>query len=99
MSIVWSCNEWDPLEEVIVGNPFNARFPYADPSTQLAEYPDRSLDQIPKGPFPSKIIEETEEDLQKFVDVMRAKGIVVRRPDVWPHERKIRTTLWESEGY
>ena len=99
MSIVWSCNEWDPLEEVIVGNPFNARFPHADPSTQLAEYPDRSLNQIPKGPFPEKIIEETEEDLQKFVDVMCAKGIVVRRPEVWPHEQKIRTTLWESEGY
>ncbi len=29
-SAVWSCNEWDPLEEVIVGNPLNARFPTAD---------------------------------------------------------------------
>jgi N-dimethylarginine dimethylaminohydrolase len=25
MSGVWSCNEWDQLEEVIVGNPLNAR--------------------------------------------------------------------------
>ena len=30
MSGVWSCNEWDQLEEVIVGNPLNARFPTAD---------------------------------------------------------------------
>jgi hypothetical protein len=55
---VWSCNEWDPLEEVVVGNPFNARFPHPDKSTQVAEYPDRSLEEIPCGPFPQKIIEE-----------------------------------------
>ena len=64
---VWSCNEWDPLEEVVVGNPFNARFPHPDKSTQVAEYPDRSLEEIPCGPFPQKIIEEAEEDLLEFI--------------------------------
>jgi hypothetical protein len=34
----WSCNEWDQLEEVIVGNPPKARFPTPDLSTQLAEF-------------------------------------------------------------
>ena len=81
MSQVWSCNEWDPLEEVVVGNPFGARFPFADLSTHLAEYPDRELTQIPQGPFPEQIIEETEEDLQRFVDTLEARGIKVRRPD------------------
>ncbi len=61
MSGVWSCNEWDQLEEVIVGNPLNARYPTLDPSTQLAEFSDRSLAEIPCGPFPQQIIEETEE--------------------------------------
>ena len=51
MSLVWSCNEWDPLEEVIVGNPLYARFPYPDLSTQVTEYPDRPLSEIPRGPF------------------------------------------------
>ena len=50
MSKVWSCNEWDPLEEVIVGNPLQARFPTPDLSTRLAEFPDRSLADIPQGP-------------------------------------------------
>lgn len=63
MSVVWSCNEWDPLEEVVVGNPLRARFPTPDLSSQLAEFPDRSLEQIPQGPFPQQFIEETEEDL------------------------------------
>ena len=57
MSVVWSCNEWDDLEEVIVGNPLRARYPAPDLSTQMAEFPDRSLDQIPQGPFPQQIIE------------------------------------------
>ena len=51
MSVVWSCDEWDPLEEVIVGNPLGARFPTADTSTQMAEFPDRSLADIPQGAF------------------------------------------------
>ncbi|MCP3870911.1 MAG: inosamine-phosphate amidinotransferase 1 [Gammaproteobacteria bacterium] len=99
MSVVWSCNEWDRLEEVIVGNPLGARFPTADRSTQLAEFPDRLLDQIPQGPFPQRILEETEEDLNAFVTVLEKLGITVKRPDTWPHESRFSTIHWESEGY
>ena len=99
MSEVWSCNEWDPLEEVLVGNPLNARFPTADLSTRLAEFPDRSLEQIPKGPFPQQIIEETEEDLNAFVAVLEELGVTVKRPETWPHEARFSTINWESEGY
>jgi hypothetical protein len=99
MSVVWSCNEWDPLEEVIVGNPLGARFPYADPSTQLAEFPDRALKDIPQGAFPQQIIEETEEDLDAFVSVLEGLGITVKRPETWPHEKRFSTVHWESEGY
>ena len=99
MSVVWSCNEWDQLEEVIVGNPLRARFPTADRSTQLTEFPDRSLDKIPQGPFPQRIIEETEEDLNAFVAVLENLGITVKRPETWPHEAKFSTIHWESEGY
>ncbi len=99
MSNVWSCNEWDPLEEVIVGNPMRARFPTADRSTQLAEFPDRALKDIPQGPFPEQIIEETEEDLDEFVAVLEEQGVTVKRPETWPHEAKFSTINWESEGY
>lgn len=96
---VWSCNEWDPLEEVIVGNPFNARFPYPDKSTQVAEYPDLPLNQIPCGPFPEKIIEEAEEDLQEFIAALESRGVIVKRPETWPHEKRLSTIHWESSGY
>lgn len=98
-SSVWSWNEWDPLEEVIVGNPLNARFPFADPSTQLAEYPDRDLSEIPQGPFPQKIIEEAEEDLQNFISALEKQGVTVKRPETWPHDKKFSTINWETEGY
>jgi hypothetical protein len=99
MSVVWSCNEWDPLEEVVVGNPLRARFPTPDRSTQLAEFPDRSLAEIPQGPFPERIIEETEEDLNAFVAVLEELGITVKRPETWPHEATFSTIHWESEGF
>jgi len=99
MSVVWSCNEWDPLEEVIVGNPLGARFPTADPSTRLAEFPDRLVAEIPQGPFSPQIIEETEEDLNEFVAVLEAQGVTVKRPETWPHEKTFSTIHWESQGY
>jgi N-dimethylarginine dimethylaminohydrolase len=99
MSAIWSCNEWDPLEEVIVGNPLHARFPYADRSTQVAEYPDRSVEDIPQGPFPDWIIDETEEDLNEFVEAMEGLGITVKRPNTWPHDASFSTTDWTSQGY
>ena len=79
MSQVCSWNEWDPLEEVIVGNPLRARFPTADLSTQMAEFPDRALQDIPQGAFPQRIIDETEEDLDQFVAVLEEQGVKVGR--------------------
>lgn len=99
MSRVWSWNEWDPLEEVIVGNPLNARFPTPDRSAQLAEFPDRSLAEMPRGPFPKRIIEETEEDLNEFVRVLEGLRVTVKRPETWPHDARFSTIHWEAEGY
>ena len=99
MATVWSCNEWDQLEEVIVGNPLKARFPTPDLSTQLAEFPDRPLTEIPRGPFPQWIIEETEEDLNEFVGTLEGLGITVKRPDTWPHDATFSTINWQSQGY
>ena len=99
MSVVWSCNEWDHLAEVIVGNPLRARFPTPDVSTRLAEFPDRSLEELPRGPFPEQIIEETEDDLGAFVEVLEKEGVTVKRPETWRHEATFSTVHWESQGY
>ena len=98
MATVWSCNEWDQLEEVIVGNPLKARFPTPDLSTQLAEFPDRPLTEIPRGPFPQRIIEETEEDLNEFVCVLERLGITVKRPETWPHDASFPRSIGSLKG-
>jgi N-dimethylarginine dimethylaminohydrolase len=98
-SAVWSCNEWDQLEEVIIGNPLNARFPTPDVSTQVAEFPKRSLTEIPRGPFPQRVIEETEEDLNQFAETLEDLGVKVRRPETWPHDATFSTIHWQSHGY
>lgn len=99
MPVVWSCNDWDPLEEVVIGNPLRARFPTPDVSTRLAEFPDRSLEEIPTGPFPDWIIEEAEEDLNEFASAMRKLGVTVKQPETWPHEAEFSTVNWKSRGY
>jgi N-dimethylarginine dimethylaminohydrolase len=99
MSTVWSCTEWDPLEEVIVGNPLNARFPSPDRSTQCAEFSTCALADLPRGAFPQRIIEETEEDLNRFVDVLKQSGATVKRPETWQHDRTFSTIHWDAQGY
>jgi len=99
MSRVWSCNEWDQLEEVIVGNPFRARYPTPDKSTQLAMFPKRSIESLPRGDFPERIIEETAEDLSLFIEVLQQQGVVVQRPHVWDHQAIFSTIHWKAQGY
>jgi len=96
---VWSCNEWDPLVEVIVGNPLKARFPHPDKSSHVAEWADRPFDQIPTGPFPQQIIDETEEDLAALVRCFEELNITVKRPETWPHEQEFSTPFWSTRGY
>lgn len=98
-SAVWSCNEWDPLVEVIVGNPFKARYPNRDMSTHIAEYAGRPFDQIPTGQFPQRVIDEAEEDLSDLVKCLEELDIVVKRPETWPHEKEFSTQFWSTKGY
>jgi glycine amidinotransferase len=96
---VWSCNEWDPLIEVIVGNPLKARFPHPDKSTHLAEWAGRPFDQIPNGQFPQDIIDETDEDLNDLVKCLDDLNVIVKRPDTWPHDKELSTPFWSTKGY
>ncbi len=57
------------------------------------------MDDIPQGPFPQQVIDETEEDLNAFVAVLEQAGITVKRPDTWPHETEFSTIHWQSKGY
>ena len=99
MSVVWSCSEWDPLAEVVVGTPQNAKYPTADKSAQFVVFPERPLDSLPTGDFSARVLSETEEDLSKLVNVLQQQGITVRRPEPPDNHRTFSTTHWKAQGF
>jgi glycine amidinotransferase/scyllo-inosamine-4-phosphate amidinotransferase 1 len=78
-----SKNEWDPLKTVIVGIADDARIPFLDPSLRLVNYADKKhISEIPhSGLYPKQVIDESNEDLEKFCDLLRKEGVNVLRPD------------------
>ena len=100
MSVVNVWNEWDPLEEVIVGRAEGARIPRPDPGLHALEFSDLpEMDRIPSGPFSERVLAETAEDLETLAEALRKLGIVVRRPEPVDHARVFRSPDWESEGF
>ena len=67
--------------------PWAPAFPMEAPAPAWRNIGSRTCEIL--GAFPDQIIEETEEDLQGFVDVGN-RGVTVRRPDTWPHEQTMR---------
>ncbi len=99
MSIVSVYNEWDPLEEIIVGTAINARLPRPDISVHAVDFPElENLNDIPYGAFPAHVIEETEEDLHMLIEKLEYLGVKVRRPKVLDHSKVFKTTDWETDG-
>ena len=97
-SLVRTHNDWDPLEEIIVGRIEGARVPKPDVSVTAIDYPDLDPAEVPSGPLPLRVVEETAEDLALLTEALEKQGVRVRRPDVHDHARRFRSLDWESEG-
>lgn len=99
--LVNSNNDWDPLEEIVVGRADHARIPTVDVSTMAFSYADRTRDEIVKleGPYSQKIIEEANEDLDTLSLALEKLGIKVRRPVPLDHSEKFSTPEWQSTGW
>jgi len=77
-----SRNEWDPLKKVIVGTATNAQIPKMDRSLRIINYADRSnISDVRSGPYPDKVIDEANEDLEKLCETLISLDIEVVRPD------------------
>ena len=91
-------NEWDPLEEVIVGHVENAMVPTWDKMIE-ATTPKPSWDFIKKSGgqlFPSEIIDQARAELDEFVHILEAEGITVKRPAVVDFQRPYAGPDWRS---
>src|SRR5689334_20411895 len=99
-SVVCSHNEWDPLEEVVVGvidgacvPPWNGMLAVTMPSDQKRFFLDRQ-----GQPFPAERIAAARRDLEELVHILEAEGVTVRRPEPLDFSRRHATPEWESTG-
>ncbi|MFI1330603.1 inosamine-phosphate amidinotransferase 1 [Streptomyces sp. NPDC020845] len=99
-SLVDVHNEWDPLEEVIIGTATGARVPSPDKGLFTLEYPEYgTVDKIPSGPYAHHILEETEHELSMLCDELTKLGVKVRRPEARDHAAKLATPDWQTDGF
>jgi glycine amidinotransferase len=100
-SPVNSHNEWDPLEEVIVGRLEGATIPSDHPVVRC---------NIPKGAaraqaivagfrYPKFMVEPAQRELDGFVALLQSLGITVRRPEPVNHQKRFKTPIWSSRGF
>jgi len=103
MNIVNSHNEWDTLEEVIVGNGFPEKIPIDDISFKLFFHDNifgKSTSYFSeRWGLCSKIIDNHNEDLNNFVELLKQNNITVKRPKIPTGLKKIKTLGWNSMNY
>ncbi len=101
-STVSSHNEWDTLEEVIVGTPKNAFFSPGDPTDNYL-YSQKDLQKIEpflklKQPYPEEYINRALKARERFVHILEAEGVKVRDIEEVNYNQKFATPLWDTEG-
>ena len=91
-------NEWDPLEEVIVGTLDGLVIPPYEPVMEGCMYDDiKPLFKNKAGSkWPSEQIEAANKDLEEFVHILEAEGVKVRRPDKIDFSKPFQTPEWYS---
>jgi glycine amidinotransferase len=95
--IVNSWNEWDPLEEVIVGSTRGAADIGYEPAL-LPFIPPGAGRAFRGGAVPQFLIDEAERQLDAFADLLQRRGITVRRPETSEQHRSTKTPDWEASG-
>ncbi|MDH3718822.1 MAG: amidinotransferase, partial [Planctomycetota bacterium] len=96
--VVCSHNEWDPLEEVIVGRVEGAAVPPWHPTLESCA-PELSwelLRALSGQPAPTVMVQAAQQQLDGFIAILEGEGIIVRRPDPLPQTSSYSTPDWSS---
>jgi len=99
--MVNSWNEWDPLEEVIVGRLEGAAAPPGH-VTMVGNLPARAARLYPLlagRRYPQILVRPAQRELEGFVRLLEAEGITVRRPDVVDFSLRYGSPHWTSNGF
>lgn len=100
-SPVSSHNEWDPLEEVVVGRLEGATIPssHAVVSCNVPPWAARLQGLAAGRRYPRALLEPAQQELDQFITLLESLGITVRRPEAVDHRRRFRTPDWSSRGF
>lgn len=99
-SLVNSHNEWDPLEEVILGNIEFAALPPWDKATK-ATMPEEAWSWLKErggSYFPAAMVDAARRELDDLERLLDREGVIVRRPAKLDHARAFSTPDWTSSG-
>jgi glycine amidinotransferase len=106
--VVNSHNEWDPLEEIVVGildGMAQEEWGIARQACVPLETMDASRQTYiryagrPKSEaVPPGAIQRAQANLDEFVHILESEGVTVRRPDAIDHTRPIMTPDWIAPG-
>jgi glycine amidinotransferase len=96
-----SYNEWDPLEEVIVGRLEGAAIPPRHLSVTFSVPPffAQSLRIFGGRRYPRLLLRPAQQELEGFIRVLEAEGVTVRRPAIKDFSVSYRTPAWKSRGF
>lgn len=81
--VVNAHNEWDPLEEVIVGTVEGALIPPWDIEMEATLHRREVwpfFQQYGGTPWPAEMLRKADKNLQEFIHILEAEGVKVRRP-------------------
>ncbi|MFH9610750.1 amidinotransferase [Streptomyces sp. NPDC017448] len=100
-SPVGSHNEWDPLEEVLVGRLEGATTPsrHSVVSCNVPPLAARFQRLAAGMSYPRALIGPAQQELDRFVTLLQTLGITVTRPDAVDHRRRFATPDWSSRGF
>jgi glycine amidinotransferase len=100
-SPVYSHNEWDPLEEVIVGRLEGATIPsnHITVTFSLPRAGAKLYGLAGGWRYPTWMKRLAQRDLDGFIELLRLEGVKVRRPDTVDLSRSYSTPWWSSRGF
>ena len=98
---VWSVNEWDPLEEVVVGTIAGAAAPVYHKVIDSIAPPDwvEKVKAYDDERFPPELVEAAENERQEFIRILQGEGVTVREPAEVDFTRIHATPFWQSRGW
>lgn len=100
LPVVWSHNEWDPLEEVIVGRPHFANVPEFTVEVKANSHQSNwpFFKKFGGKPFPEEHMRKAIAEVEEMCNILTHEGVKVRRPDLVDWSKSYETPDFKAPG-